>query len=252
MKLSIVMPVYNDIRVARALGSVLSQRHDGQLELVLIDGGSTDDTLDVLAGYRDRISILVSERDQGIYDAMSKGIARATGDVVGILNADDRYQDETVLQKVLNAFHDPQTEATYGDCVYVDGNDRVARYWRSGRYRPYKFYLGWMPPHPTFFVRRSLYQQYGVFNQQYHIAADYELMLRLALKHKVRLRYIDNVLVRMSLGGASNRSLKNIARANREVLQAWRSNGLACGYLVPLFKLAQKPIQYLRRPPSLP
>ncbi len=248
MKLSIVTPVYNDKRVARALDSILSQQVDAQMELIVIDGGSKDGTLDVLERYRSRLSVLVSERDKGIYDAMNKGVALATGDVVGILNADDRYQDDQALAKVVAAFHDPAVQATYGDCVYVDNDNSIVRYWRSGGYHASKWYLGWMPPHPTFYVRRSLYQQYGSFKTQFPIAADYELMLRLARKHKVPFHYIPSILVRMTVGGESNRSVKNITRANREVFRAWRENGLAFGFFVPFLKVAQKPLQFLRRP----
>ena len=247
MKLSIVTPVYNDPRISRALDSILSQQHDEELELIVIDGGSGASTLDVLQRYRDRISILVSEPDKGVYDAMNKGIRLATGEVIGILNADDRYYDDFVLRDVAAAFQDPKTDACYGDLVYVDSLDRISRYWKSGEYHPSKFYLGWMPPHPTFFVRRGLYEKYGNFDLRYTIAADYELMFRLILKHRISLKYIPRVLVKMSLGGKSNRSVSNIIKANLEVWQAWRNNNLSFGYLVPLLKPAQKVVQFIRR-----
>lgn len=247
MKLSIVTPVYNDPRISTALDSILCQQYEDDLELIVIDGGSGVTTLDVLERYRDLISILVSEPDKGIYDAMNKGIRLATGDVVGILNADDRYYDPVVLRDVVDAFRDPKTDACYGDLVYVNGQDRVVRYWKSGRYHPLKYYLGWMPPHPTFFVRKCLYEQHGSFDLQYTIAADYELMLRLILKHRISLKYLPRVLVRMSLGGKSNRSLGNIVMANQEVRQAWRNNNLSYGYLVPLLKPAQKMVQLVHR-----
>lgn len=252
MKLSIVTPVLNDPRVTRALDSVLSQALDCEMELVVIDGGSTDGTLAALAAYRDRIGVLVSERDRGIYDAMNKGVQRASGDVIGILNADDEYADAHVLQDVMKAFADSRTAVAYGDLVYVDAGGQVVRYWRSGPFRPRRFYLGWMPPHPTFFVRREVYQQYGVFDLQYRIASDYELVLRFMMKYRLTSAYISRVLVRMTLGGDSNRSWKNIVRANREVYWAWRNNGLALGYLVPLLKPASKLLQFVRRPPVHP
>ncbi len=248
MKLSIVTPVYNDPRVGRALDAVASQRHEAELDLVVVDGGSTDKTLDVLAERRDQIASLVSEPDDGIYDAMNKGIERATGDIVGILNADDQYYDSYVFSDVLGAFQDPDIDACYGDLVYVDANNRIVRYWKSGKYRALKFYLGWMPPHPTFFVRRCAYKQYGAFDTQYRIAGDYELMLRFLLKYRLRVKYLDRVLVQMSIGGSSNRSAGNIVRANLEVVKAWRNNDLPFGYMVPIMKLAQKPFQYVRRP----
>lgn len=247
MKLSIVTPVYNDPRISRALDSILGQQYEGELELIVIDGGSGDPTLDVLQSYSNHITTLVSESDKGVYDAMNKGIRLATGDIVGILNADDRYYDSHVLRDVTDAFRDPKIDSCYGDLVYVDSRDRIIRNWKSGRYYPLKFYLGWMPPHPTFFVRKYLYEQYGGFDLRYPIAADYELMLRLILKQQISQKYIPRALVKMSLGGKSNRSPGNIIKANLEVWQAWRNNNLSFGYLVPLLKPAQKIMQFVRR-----
>lgn len=248
MKMSLVTVVYNDRRVGRALDSILDQRHDAQLEIIVVDGGSTDGTLDILQNYRPHITTLISEPDHGIYDAMNKGIAKATGDVVGILNADDVYQDAYVLQDVVSAFQVSQVEACYGDLVYVDEKDQVVRYWRSSEYRRSKFYFGWMPPHPTFFVRRHLYDRYGVFDIRHHIAADYELILRFLFKNRVTPYYLDRVLIRMTIGGKSNRSVSNIIQGNYEVYRAWRRNGLALGYLVPFLKPAQKILQFGRWP----
>jgi len=248
LKLSIIIPVYNDPRVGRALDSILSQKHHAELELIVIDGGSTRATLDILDKYRSHISVLVSEPDRGIYDAMNKGIQHATGDVAGILNADDQYHDDLVLRDILEVFREPEVDACYGDLIYVDHNGRAVRYWRSGAYHPNKFYLGWMPPHPTFFVRRQVYDLYGAFDTRYSIAGDYELMLRLILKHRIRLRYLARVLVQMSVGGDSNRSIRQIVKANYEVFRAWENNSLRFGYLVPVLKPVQKLFQYFARP----
>lgn len=250
MKISIITPVYNDPRVCRALDSILSQDYEGEPEIIVVDGGSTRSTLDVLERYRRHIAVLVSEPDRGVYDAMNKGIRLATGEVVGILNADDRYNDPLVLRDVATVLADNKVDACYGDLVYVDSKDRVVRYWKSGPYRPIRFYFGWMLPHPTFFVRRNVYEQYGYFDLNNPIAADYELMLRFLLKNKLSVRYIPRVLVRMSLGGKSNRSIGNIIRANIEVWRAWRKNNLRFGYLVPILKPARKWIQFVRRPKS--
>ena len=141
-----------------------------------------------------------------------------------------------------------QVETCYGDLVYVNGKNQVVRYWWSGTYRRIKFYFGWMPPHPTFFVRRHLYDRYGAFDTRHHIAADYELMLRFILKNRVTPYYINRVLVRMNLGGKSNRAVSNIIRSNFEVYRAWQRNGLALGYLVPFLKPASKVLQFMRRP----
>ncbi len=248
MKISIITPVFNDVRVGRALDSILSQRHEHDLELIVVDAASTDGTMEVLERYRDSITTLISEPDNGIYDGMNKGIRHATGDVVGILNADDRYSDETVLRDVAEAFADDAADACYGNLVYVNHNDEIVRYWKTGDAGLSKWYRGWMPPHPTFFVRRRIYDEYGGFNLEFPIAADYELMLRLFVRQRISVRYLDRVLVRMALGGASNGSISNIIKANSEVARAWRSNGLRGGFLVPLLKPASKIFQYVGRP----
>ncbi len=248
MKLSIVTPVFNDPRVARALDSILAQRHKHEVELIVVDAASTDGTMEILEGYGDRIATLISEPDNGIYDGMNKGIHHATGDIVGILNADDRYADAQVIGEVMDAFADKETDACYGDLVYVNDNDDVVRYWSAGSPSATKWRWGWMPPHPTFFVRTSVYDRYGVFDLGFPIAADYELMLRLFLKRRISVKYIDRVLVRMALGGASNNSISNIVKANSEVARAWRNNNLRGGFMVPFLKPASKIFQFVSRP----
>ena len=247
MKISIITPVFNDARVGRALDSILSQRHEHDLELIVVDAASTDGTMEVLERYRDSITTLISEPDDGIYDGMNKGIRHATGDVVGILNADDRYADDRALRDVAETFADDTTDACYGNLVYVNQNDEIVRYWKTGDAGLSKWYWGWMPPHPTFFVRRRIYDEYGGFNLEFPIAADYELMLRLFLKARISVRYIDRVLVRMALGGESNGSVSNIIRANAEVARAWRRNDLRGGFLVPFLKPASKIFQFTPR-----
>ena len=246
MKISITIPVLNDLRVGRALDSVLSQQHEHELELIVIDAGSTDGTLEVLERYRKRIAVLVSEPDRGIYDGMNKGVGLATGDVVGILNADDRYSDPLVLRDVMDAFSREDVDACYGDLVYANEADEVVRYWKGGDRRNWR--LGWMPPHPTFFVRRRVYERYGAFDLRYPISADYELMLRLMLKHGVEVRYLARVLVDMAPGGNSGGSLSTIMKANLEVARAWRKNGLRGGVLAPVLKPTRKIFQIRSRP----
>ena len=247
MKISVITPVFNDPRVARALDSILSQRHEHELELIVVDAGSADCTMEILEGYRDSLTTLISEPDEGIYDGMNKGIRHSTGDVVGILNADDRYADSHVLRDVLSAFDDESADACYGNLVYVNTHDQVVRYWNSGAPGAARWRWGWMPPHPTFFVRRSVYEEYGAFDLEFPIAADYELMLRLLFKERVRVKYLDRVLVRMAVGGASNGSISNIIKANREVARAWRRNNLSGGFLVPFLKPAGKVLQFTPR-----
>lgn len=221
-----VTAVYNRYQtVGQAIDSVLSQSYP-TVESIVIDGVSTDGTLAVLESYRPRLDIFISERDQGIYDALNKGIKHATGDVVGFLHADDVFENNEVLSKVAAAFEDPAVDAVYGDLVYVRHDDigQVIRYWKSGFYDDAALTRGWMPPHPTFYVRRSVYERLGGFDTRYRIAADYDTVLRFLAVGKIRAAYIHGVLVRMRAGGISNRSLKTIIRKSLEDLDVLRRN----------------------------
>ena len=234
---SIITATHNSAStLSECIKSVTSQSIP--VEHIFIDCGSTDSTLDIIKQESPN-SIVISEQDQGIYDALNKGIKIATGEVVGILHADDFYAGPDALKKVAEVFEDPRVSACYGDLIYVAddseekeaGNKegeklKVVRYWKSGEYDPKKFYWGWMPPHPTFFVRREVYEKYGLFNLDLGTAADYGLMLRFLLKHKISCAYIPEVLVKMRVGGASNISLANRIKANRMDRKAWKVIGL--------------------------
>lgn len=226
-RISIITVVLNSVNtLLHCIESVKSQSLPS--EYIIIDGGSTDGSLEIIDKYRSYFSQCVSEPDKGMYDAMNKGIALATGDVIGILNADDFYPHRHVLEKVEKVFTDHQVDSCYGDLDYVDVNNTkiVVRSWRSGLYHERRFYQGWMPPHPTFFVRREGYKSYGAFNLAMGSASDYELMLRFLVKHKIKTHYIPEVLVNMRSGGISNRSLKSRIAANRMDRLAWKINGL--------------------------
>jgi len=249
LKITIITAVFNSKDfIEDCIRSIHRQTHK-DIEHIVIDGGSTDGTLDIIKQYQSGIEKLVSERDDGIYDAMNKGIKFATGEVIGILNADDFYPDSGVLEKVAQVFKNEDIEACYGDLEYVDSVDigRVVRYWRSGPYDVNKFYSGWMPPHPTFFVRRSIYRQYGLFNLSLGSAADYELMLRFLVKHRIAVAYIPEVIVKMRMGGVSNASIKNRIRANRMDRRAWSVNGLKPYPWTLLFKPLRKVHQFILR-----
>ncbi|MFN7958108.1 MAG: glycosyltransferase family 2 protein [Holophagaceae bacterium] len=252
--ISLITVVRNNPLVVQALISILGQEYNGRIESIVIDGASTDGTLAALEPLRPRLTHLLSEPDRGIYDAMNKGLNLATGDLVGLLNADDLYQDCHVLARVSRAFETPEVEACYGDLVYVqaDHPDRILRYWRSGPPRPDSFQWGWMPPHPTLFVRREVYERLGRFDLRYGIAGDYEFMLRVLLKHRLKTAYIPEVLVRMRAGGASNGSLRSIFRANVECRQAFRDLDLPCTMLFTPAKLARHALQLFQRPPLNP
>lgn len=252
MKISIVTATWQCAEmIGDCLASVAGQSH-AEREHIVIDGGSTDGTLARLQAHRDQLAVLVSEPDQGIYDALNKGLARAGGDVVGLLHADDLYADRDVLARIAAAFADPTVEAVYGDLVYVARQDtsRVVRYWRAGDYEPARLRRGWMPPHPTLYLRRSLYERFGMFDARFQIAADYDLILRM-LTHldgngEGRVRYLPEVLVRMRVGGMSNRSLRQLLRKSWEDYQALRANHVG-GLGALAWKNLSKLPQFVRR-----
>lgn len=249
MKISVITVVYNRAAtIESAIKSVISQR-DVDVEFVIIDGNSNDGTQQVIEGYSDQIQTYVREKDDGIYDALNKGINAATGDVIGFIHADDFIADEFTLKHVAEAIDDDGVDGVYGDLVYVDATDteRVRRYWKAGDYNAGKFWFGWMPPHPTVYLKRSCYEKFGVFNMEMKTAADYELMLRMMVKHKIRMKYIPEVMVKMRSGGASNASIKNRLNANRDDQLAWSMNGLKAPYGLRVMKPLRKVIQFLRR-----
>ncbi len=244
MKISIITATFNSAAtVTDTMRSIAEQDHPN-IEHIIVDGKSSDDTVTIVRAFP-HVAKVVSEKDNGIYDAMNKGIGLATGDIIGILNSDDVYSHDKVLSKVAAAFTDPSVDAVYADLQYVDpeNTNRTIRTWKAGNYRPGSFYYGWMPPHPTFFVRKKIYSDAGLFNISLRSSADYELMLRILLKNKVRAGYIPEILVRMRAGGQSNATLKNRVIANREDRMAWQLNGLKpyffTLYLKPLRKLSQ-------------
>lgn len=247
MKISVITAVFNNRdTIAGALDSVLAQSHP-EVELIVIDGGSTDGTLEVLGGYGDKISVLVSEPDRGIYDALNKGLRLATGEVVGFLHSDDVFADADSLARVASGFLSEEIDAVYGDLVYVrrDNPQQVVRYWRAGTFTKGRLREGWMPPHPTFYVRRVVYADLGGFDTRYRIAADYDCMLRF-LSRGIKTVYVPQVLVKMRLGGASNRSFKNILQKSREDYRALKANHVG-GLGTLVCKNFSKLPQFLRR-----
>ncbi len=245
MKVTVITAAYNSASTIRdTLDSVLGQDYS-DLEYVVIDGASKDETLTIIKSYSNRISTIISEPDRGIYDAINKGIRAATGDIIAILHADDVFAHAHVLSHVVQKMESGNVDAVYGDLLYVqrDNLEKVVRHWKSGTYRHGLFLKGWMPPHPSFFLKRGCYEQYGLYTDKLVSAADYELMLRMLHKHRVSVAYLPEVLVRMRVGGVSNRSFKNRIRANREDREAWRMNGLHPGLLT----LIRKPLSKLKQ-----
>ena len=245
MKISVITVTYNsEATLEETILSVISQSHK-EKEYIIVDGGSTDGTKGIIDKYRSHIAYFVSEKDKGLYDAVNKGISLSTGDAVGILHSDDFYTHKEVLSHYVALFDKTGADAVYSDLYYVDRSrtDKIIRRWKSGSYSVGSFINGWMPPHPTFFVRRSLYEKYGTFDLSFKTAADYELMLRFIHKHKIRLSYLPEFTVKMRVGGASNVNLKNRVNANLEDRRAWTVNGLRPRfytlYLKPLRKILQ-------------
>lgn len=260
LTISVVIPVYNDLRIYKALESVLWQRNC-KIELIVMDGGSKQPTLDVINRYRDHIDIFVSEPDKGIFDAINKGIQRATGDVIIALGADDRFDHADVFAQVTKRMvEQPQLDGCFGDMVLVNDEDKVVRYWRNSDYHPLKLYFGWICPHFTLFLRRAVYEKCGLFNQtEYPITADFDFIMRILVKYKVKLGRIDDVLLRMTLGGNSNASLQKVIKGNLESIDSCKKQ-FHLPYVVHFFKLLRKASQLVAakfyqdntyRPPEL-
>jgi glycosyltransferase involved in cell wall biosynthesis len=278
MKVSIITVSYNSARtIADTIVSVQKQTYKN-IEYIVVDGLSSDGTIEIVKQFlyaeqgamqgrsegasqdlpedlsknlfnvasQGVVKKFLCERDKGIYDAMNKGIALATGDIIGVLNSDDFYCSDDVIEQVVRAFQENKTDCLYGDLNYVDPIDtsKIVRKWRSGAYQRANFLKGWMPPHPTFFVKKSCYEKLGLFDTQFKSAADYELMLRFLFKQRCSAVYLPKIMIHMRAGGVSNVSLKNRIRANQEDRLAWKINGLKPKWFTLLRKPLSKLIQY--------
>ena len=246
---TVITATYNSAKtVSDTLASVAAQDYP-RIEHIIIDGLSKDNTLDIVRSF-DHVSRVISEKDRGIYDAMNKGIQHSAGDIIGILNSDDFYVSPDIISAVAERMIMTDAEALYADLVYVHPEDtqKVVRTWHAGDFDRKKFLQGWMPPHPTFFVRRSVYEKFGTFNLDLRSAADYELMLRFLYKEHIRVTYLPKVIVRMRAGGHSNASVINRIRANREDREAWRVNGLKPYFYTTWMKPVRKVAQFFIKP----
>ena len=249
MKISIITVCLNSTEtIEDTIRSVLGQDYK-DIEYIIVDGGSRDSTLDILTKYRSRIHKYISEPDNGVYDAMNKGLRIATGEILGFLNSGDIYASETVIGQIVKSIQANNTDCCYGNLEYVAENNpnKTVRRWKSQPYRDGLFKKGWHPPHPTFFAQKSAFAKYGAFNLSYDISADYELMLRFMKKHGIKSCYIPNVLVKMRTGGKSNKNLWQIIKGNIECYRAWEKNGLRVTPLIMLKKPVSKLVQYIKK-----
>lgn len=231
IKVSIITTTYNSAEtIASTIESVLSQTYSN-IEYWIIDGNSSDGTLEIIKNYENRFNgrlHYLSEKDAGIYDAMNKGISRSSGDVVGILNSDDYFTSNDIIENVAKAFSDMKLDAVYGDIHFINGNhpDKIVRYYSSAMFKPFWLRFGFMPAHPSFYVRRSVYEKYGKYSLDYKIASDYDMMVRLFHKFKIRAKYIKRDFVTMRTGGVSTKNIKNRILITREDVKACRRYGL--------------------------
>lgn len=226
MLVSIITPVLNGkATIENTIQSVLRQSHK-EIEYIIIDGGSTDGTIEIVKSRGNTINKLISEFDKGIYDAMNKGIKLASGEIIGILNSDDFYTNDSIIETVVKVMSEKKVDACYGDLEYVDrrNTDKVMRYWKSREFHEGLFSKGWMPPHPTFFVKRWVYEEYGAFNLSLPVVADHEILFRFMHQHKIKTYYIPQVLVKMRLGGVTNNNILNILKQNYAIIRTLRKN----------------------------
>lgn len=249
MKISIITVCWNSEKYLKnAIESVLSQTYP-DIEYIIVDGGSKDDTLDIVKEYEPQFNgrmKWISEQDKGIYDAMNKGVQLATGNVVGLINSDDFFIDNQSIEKIMSVFVEKQVDCVYADLYYVkeDDTSTIVRKWQTGERQSFKD--GWHPAHPTFYIKKEIYNKYGLFDLKYRIAADFEIMLRFLEKHKATSYYVKDYLVKMRLGGESNRSLENIKRGNKEIRDAFAKNDISIPFYYTYKRWFNKLLQYIK------
>jgi glycosyltransferase involved in cell wall biosynthesis len=240
LKISIITISYNSSEtINETIQSVLRQDYD-DIEYIIIDGQSTDGTDEIIKTYYDKISKIICEKDNGIYDAMNKGIALAKGNVVGFINSDDMLNSDDCVTAIAKIFKIYNPDVVYGDKIYTESSntDKIIRYWKAGVYNRNNFRKGWMPPHLSTYIKRELYEKYGGFRKDFKIAADYELMFRFMYKYNAKSKYLPKIIARMRSGGISNKSIKNILQSNYEVYKSWRVNG----FKISPFIIVRKPL----------
>lgn len=252
MKVSIITVCLNSAEtIEDTIRSILSQGYK-DIEYIVVDGGSTDGTLEILTKYQAQISKCISEPDNGIYEAMNKGIKSSTGNIIATLNSDDLYANETIVSQMVKFMQVNDLDAAYGDLIYVDRNntDHITRIWKPGEYKRGAFYYGWAIPHPTFFCRKEIFERHGYFNNRFQVAADFELMLRFIEKHQIKVGHLPKVIVKMRTQGKAN-ILRGVIRGNWEIISSFRLNGLRLSPWFFVLKPITKILQLFKRPDKL-
>lgn len=244
MKFSVITVCFNSSHTIRAtINSVLQQDYP-DIEYIVVDGGSSDGTLEVVRSFGNRISQFISEPDQGIYDAINKGIKLATGDIIGILNSDDVFYNNMIIARIAASFESENPDAVYGDVQFINEEGSVVRYYSSKRFCPEQFRFGFMPAHPSFYAKRALFEKFGCYMTDYRIAADYELLIRFLYTHRINAKYIEMPFVNMLRGGVSNSSVFSNIVLNREILKACSENGIQTNYLNIYSKYFRKVFEF--------
>jgi glycosyltransferase involved in cell wall biosynthesis len=252
MKVSIITVALNASETIEAtIHSVLDQDYK-DIEYIVVDGGSTDGTLDIINSYGNKIARVISEPDNGIYEAMNKGIKLSTGDIIATLNSDDVYTEHTVVSRIVEFMKSNSLDAAYGDLVYIDKNsdDHITRFWRAGKYKKGAFSYGWILPHPTFFCRKEVFERFGYFNDKLQVAADFELMLRFIEKHNIQVGYLPKVIVKMRKGGKAN-VVRGIIRGNLEIISSFRQNDVRISPWFFFYRPITKILQLFARPDQI-
>ena len=249
MKISIVTVCFNSEKHIRsAIESVINQTYNN-IEYIIVDGASKDGTIDIVRSYGDKITKFISEPDKGIYDAMNKGFKMATGDYLALINSDDFYLNNEVIARVVKKLEDKKTDSIFADLIYVDelNPEKQVRYWKSKPFVKNSFKKGWHPAHPTFIVKNEVYKKYGYFSLDFKLAADFELMLRFLERYQISSCYLPEPIIAMRLGGATNKSFKNIFNQNIECYRAFKTNNLKVSFLYPVYRLLPKLLQYFKK-----
>ena len=247
-KISVVTVCYNSEKtIAHTINSVINQDYNN-LEYIIVDGMSTDGTIEIINQYKDKIDVIISEKDLGLYDAINKGIKIASGDIIGIINSDDLFNGNNVITKINHSFNlQDDIEIVYSDVIFFDAlKKKTLRYYSSKFFMPFLFRFGFQPAHPTFYAKKYLFDKYGNYNIKYRIASDFDLMLRFLYVHKIKFVYIKDVWVKMLIGGVSTSGIKSVIKINNEILDSCKKNRLYTNFILIYSKYLFKLLSFFK------